>query len=861
MLDPLSAIGLASAIVQFVDFGSKLVSQGRELYENGSLAQNDEIQLITESLKGMAADLTKSRMKYAHADDNEIQELARTCQSVADELLTVLKTLHPQKQHSLESFRVALRTARKKGKVDDMGKRLRRLQGQINTYMIMVLSVNVESSLKQHSSTLYHLENIERMARDMKRSNENADTIDRNMASDSDVDIKIEHLRRDLLNAFEKSHKSHKLESVTTTSTTIVQQIIQKCGELVCEGQIVATSNEVLKSLHFKSFKSREAIIKQAYDSTFEWMYDDINTDIGQKIKFLHWLQQGNGIYWVAGKAGSGKSTLMKYIAHDSRTRNNLQIWAGESNIVVASYFFWSGGNQMQKSQIGLLQSLLYQILGQCPELTAEVCPRRWTNIEKTEHGFTNLDPWTLQELSETFERISDLADCSARFCFLIDGLDEYDIRDGEHIDLINTLKALSRSRYIKLCVSSRPWNVFNKAFRDRSIPKLMLQEYTKPDITRYVEGELGKGIRTLGLDQKGIHDSRLTTEIVDRSNGVFLWVFLVVRSLLRGLTDDNDIETLLMRLSSLPVDLEDYFLHMFNSVEDIYRVEAAKILLIALEATRDLPILLFTSLGQITKSPNYSVNLEIQTKPPEDSTSIPFMTDKTGVYLNGRCKDILETYSEAPRNSDSSFRPINLQSFLSTKIGFLHRSARDFLRTADMQKLLQSRVPPDFDPNIALCQLVLIQIKSLPLLAFHSYSDAHGDIEYLMHTMAYHAHQAQRKDPLHTTDLLDEVRVTLLQRAKELETAKSDQGIVKHEDSERLYNGSIQQLLDPTRFVHLIIDNDLYLYFEHLISGRSIAENTSYLEYTFRNRLYGLYNNYDNLINPPGPFIRGRFS
>jgi hypothetical protein len=139
MLDPLSAIGLASAIVQFVDFGSKLVSQSRELHANGSLAQNDEIQLITESLKDMAADLTKSRMKHAHADDEEIQELARTCQSLADELLTVLKTLQPQKQNSVESFRVALRTATKKGKVDDMGKRLRRLQGQINSYMIMIL--------------------------------------------------------------------------------------------------------------------------------------------------------------------------------------------------------------------------------------------------------------------------------------------------------------------------------------------------------------------------------------------------------------------------------------------------------------------------------------------------------------------------------------------------------------------------------------------------------------------------------------------------------------------------------------------------------------------------------------------------
>jgi hypothetical protein len=139
MLDPLSAIGLASAIVQFVDFSSKLVLEGYELYEKGSIARNDEIQLIAEDLKGLTAGLAKSQTQHAHADEKEMQKLACTCQSLADELLTVLKTLHPQKQNSLATFRVAIRSARKKGKVEDMGKRLRRLQGQINTHMIMIL--------------------------------------------------------------------------------------------------------------------------------------------------------------------------------------------------------------------------------------------------------------------------------------------------------------------------------------------------------------------------------------------------------------------------------------------------------------------------------------------------------------------------------------------------------------------------------------------------------------------------------------------------------------------------------------------------------------------------------------------------
>lgn len=37
MLDPLTAVGLAGTVVQFVDFSTKLVSHSVELYEKGKL--------------------------------------------------------------------------------------------------------------------------------------------------------------------------------------------------------------------------------------------------------------------------------------------------------------------------------------------------------------------------------------------------------------------------------------------------------------------------------------------------------------------------------------------------------------------------------------------------------------------------------------------------------------------------------------------------------------------------------------------------------------------------------------------------------------------------------------------------------
>jgi hypothetical protein len=55
MLDPLTALSLASSVIQFVDFGIKLFRSGRELYgsSNGSSVGNQDLDTIAKDLKGL----------------------------------------------------------------------------------------------------------------------------------------------------------------------------------------------------------------------------------------------------------------------------------------------------------------------------------------------------------------------------------------------------------------------------------------------------------------------------------------------------------------------------------------------------------------------------------------------------------------------------------------------------------------------------------------------------------------------------------------------------------------------------------------------------------------------------------------
>jgi hypothetical protein len=136
---------------------------------------------------------------------------------------------------------------------------------------------------------------------------------------------------------------------------------------------------EIIRSLAYPEMTFRYERIVEAYPATFEWVFRDPTADQLPWSNFSRWLETGNGVYWINGKAGSGKSTLMKHIFDSQRTRKDLATWANtsetddDSPLCFATLFFWNSGTIEQKSQMGLLRSLLYQVLRTCPNLVRAV--------------------------------------------------------------------------------------------------------------------------------------------------------------------------------------------------------------------------------------------------------------------------------------------------------------------------------------------------------------------------------------------------------------------------------------------------------------------------------------------------------
>jgi len=97
-MDPLTAVGLAGTIVQFVDFSSKLLLEGRELYKSGSAELNLQVEAATKDLLEFSIKLQRLVSDpdvNIQATDNVIAlgKLCEECSELAYELLARLDQL------------------------------------------------------------------------------------------------------------------------------------------------------------------------------------------------------------------------------------------------------------------------------------------------------------------------------------------------------------------------------------------------------------------------------------------------------------------------------------------------------------------------------------------------------------------------------------------------------------------------------------------------------------------------------------------------------------------------------------------------------------------------------------------------
>ena len=327
---------------------------------------------------------------------------------------------------------------------------------------------------------------------------------------------------------------------------------------------------ELLRSLNFAERCSRENQLQnlEAKEGTFSSVWSPSSS-------FMKWLSNHESLYWISGKPGSGKSTLVNYLIDKDRTKRKLQEYSQMDWIVLRFFFDFRGGKGVTNSFEGLLRSLIYQLVKEIPQI-------RVLDFDDKEHGVSST--WQEHRLRDALR--TAIQKVEGGVCIFVDGLDEY---EGKILELIQFLRRLTssienRKTLIKLCVSSRPEPIPFQLLQD--LPTFDISSHNKSGIRSYCSLTL-KELEPIALE--GLDISRLSHTIAERAEGVFLWARFALNELIQGHFSGESFEEASVRLESIPSDLETLYDRMLNRMRPLEQKECMVMLQLVCFAQEEL--------------------------------------------------------------------------------------------------------------------------------------------------------------------------------------------------------------------------------------------------------------------------------
>lgn len=148
-MDPASGIGVAAAVVQFVQVSLKALETCREIRDsvNSSTERNAEL----ETAIGVAVETRKSLTTVqTTGSGRRITSIVKECEREGDELIKLLKYIRDEegkaKGKPRSTARLFCRTLKEKKTVEKLENRLRSREKQLGDALVQGTHVNVEGT-------------------------------------------------------------------------------------------------------------------------------------------------------------------------------------------------------------------------------------------------------------------------------------------------------------------------------------------------------------------------------------------------------------------------------------------------------------------------------------------------------------------------------------------------------------------------------------------------------------------------------------------------------------------------------------------------------------------------------------------
>ncbi|KAF7507899.1 hypothetical protein GJ744_009933 [Endocarpon pusillum] len=696
-MEALVALGLTCNVLQVISFSREAILLATKISKDGSVDINlakDALQL--EALSNELDASINNQASTVLQGYHELLSIARDCNTTAKEIKKEMGLLSTS---SWGKVGRTVKALRRRSALEQLEKTLLGHQQTLQSRLLYQIYKTQDATQAQHLAGFAALDNgLQDLIRQYSQGQIQIEDLVKGNAADM-----LRHLTSDLT----------KIESLVSSE----HEKTRKCvSDFQNSLEAVHTNKNkrqrLLQSLQFDAMNNRRTQIDPPYSNTFEWVFKAKDSDVGSS--FRTWIQSDKPVFWISGKPGSGKSTLMKYLSSDVPALERLS--TGLLNCVVYSYFIWNSGSKIERSLRGMYCSLLHQIFKKTPKIADRTLQK---HPELLDHN--SLSDWEMMELSGLLNSVLRLH--RQPICLFIDGLDEIDAQENP-LDLVEIIQGISAGdKVLKLCISSRPEPVWNASLNN--LPSLRLQDLTRQDMSVTAKGLLNKYFPSFLLQRSTAEVDIIVNSLLNKAEGVFLWLHLALRSLQRGLCGEESEADLFRRLEVLPQGIQQLYQDMWKRLgddESLFRQQAAHYFNLVTRWSslyedshiQDLPFdQSITSLGVLLASDKsiQEIILRRKDKFTESSATMEALRNIKN-KVETRCAGLLELSptgnipERIDLTPDKLFARGKIKNF---RISFVHRTARDYLlNTAEGLELLNAWSYTDEELNSSIIKAMI---------------------------------------------------------------------------------------------------------------------------------------------------------
>ncbi|KAJ1323077.1 ankyrin repeat domain-containing protein 50 [Microdochium nivale] len=746
-LEPLAALSLACNILQIVGTGRETIRVVRQIY------QDEDLDPTLTERAGELGSLSKRTREVCSpagsagkpkARDKQLFDLAEKCQTAARDLQEEVNFLNGVSSGGklAATLKIAAKTTWRKKRLERLDQKLAEAERALQIGLMATIferSIKTETDLSSLSTEVRAFVNEYRD--DGPKAFEGVQKHISTEVQQSEVTV-TKHV--DTVAARLDSFADRRLETV-----------IQSVAGHRDEAELTASRERLLRSLKFDGMNERRNHVAESHPRTFTWVLNGENEDVYEETEkdsngseacssigdssyngsegarstaaeaeiavgnevacgppwdsFTDWLRSTEPVYWICGKPGSGKSTLMRYLVGEARTRRYLNEWA-PGNVLV-SHFLWRPGTALQQSVKGLLLSLLHQLFLFDDAGVASAL----RSVQHLSQKDSDTD-WSEGELRQVLDEV--MRQCRCPIAMFIDGLDEVLPRDGvpKLMGFLGRLEDIAISTgKLKLCLASRPEPLLSRALAHHS--HLRLEQLNRADLARYAKDNISIPSHyqivvtrpmyygTYFFDQKTPPSTEVLTAwlsetLVEKAEGIFLWLCLTVNSVVEALQLGESVEDLNHRIEDMPQDLANLFEDMWariNGDSPNHKARAALYLRLVMDVTPNSvnhehlvyisDAAFFTRFNtMLATNPLLLENLLGEASPTEVSVETLFRACQRSIEdVLARCAGLVHCLGDDfARPPDpwygEEYRSLDHFVEEGPAYKFVHRTARDFL-------------------------------------------------------------------------------------------------------------------------------------------------------------------------------------